>query len=62
MEDTILEGRSKSGKLIDLHFTESEKYICRQIIELYDEDDIDEVTVISNPRNYHFESIQHIIK
>jgi len=60
---TVIEGRLpiRNNKLVDFVFTESEKYICREIIELWEEDDLFDVKIVNNPNNYSFDAIKHII-
>ena len=60
---TVIEGRLpiKGNVLIDFSFEEGEKYICRRLLELWEEDDLFDIKIVSNPKNYSFDAIRHIL-
>ena len=60
---TVIEGRLpiKENVLVDFSFEEGEKYICRRLLELWEEDDLFDIKIVSNPKNYSFDAIRHIL-
>jgi len=59
---TVIEGRlpNRGNALVDFSFEEGEKYICRHILEMWLEDGLFDIKIVSNPKNYSFDAIKHI--